>query len=230
MTDTASEPAPKPGKAIPKGAGNIWTDIGPVLAFVVVYNVVLQFPENNGGLFSKEDAIYWATGVFMAAVAVAIGWTLMKGRRLPPMLIITGVVVAIFGTLTIWLQNKTFAFMKPTVINLLFAGTILGSLAIGRNIWKTAFEHAFSMPDRAWKVFALRWAAFYVLLAIINEAIWRGLDAQNSASGEAFWSNSKLFLTIPMAIVFMIANLPFLMKHSTPPAEAGGEDQKAEKT
>jgi intracellular septation protein len=227
MTDTSS-PQPKT-RTIPQGAGNIWTDIGPVLAFVVVYNVVLQFPENNGGLFSKEDAIYWATGVFMAAVAVAIGWTLMKGRRLPPMLIITGVVVAIFGTLTIWLQNKTFAFMKPTVINLLFAGTILGSLAIGRNIWKTAFEHAFSMPDRAWKVFALRWAAFYVLLAIINEAIWRGLDAQNSPGGEAFWSNSKLFLTIPMAIVFMIANLPFLMKHSIEPTpEPAGDDKKAD--
>jgi intracellular septation protein len=212
---------------MPKGAGNVWTDIGPVLAFVLVYNIVLQFPENNGGLFSKEDAIYWATGVFMAAVAVAIGWTLMKGRKLPPMLIITGVVVAIFGTLTIWLQNKTFAFMKPTVINLLFAGTILGSLAIGRNIWKTAFGHAFSMSDQAWKVFALRWAAFYIFLAILNEVIWRGLNAETSTDGEAFWSNSKIFLTIPLAIVFMVANLPFLMKHSTEPVEDPKADEKA---
>jgi intracellular septation protein len=220
MTDAS------PQKRLPAGAGNIWTDIGPVLMFVIVYNVVQRFPENNGAL-SKENAIYWGTGVFMAAVTAAIGWTLMKGRRLPPMLIITGVVVLVFGGLTLWLQNKTFAFMKPTVINLLFAGTILGSLAIGRNIWKTAFEHAFTLPDHAWKIFALRWAAFYVLLAIINEVIWRGLDAEHSPGGEAFWSNSKLFLTIPLAIGFMALNLPFLMKHNIENKTA--PDSEAEK-
>jgi len=139
MTDTVSQPAPKPqSKAIPKGAGNIWTDIGPVLAFVIVYNVVRRFPENNGplgGALSKENAIYWATGVFMAGVAGAIGWTLMKGRKLPPMLMITGVVVMVFGGLTLWLQDPQFAYYKPTIINTLFCVTILGSLAIGRNIW-----------------------------------------------------------------------------------------------
>ena len=206
MTDTASEPASKPDKALPKGAGNIWTDIGPVLAFVLVYNGVLQFPENNGPL-SKENAIFWGTGVFMAGVAAAISWTLMKGRKLPPMLIITGVVVMVFGGLTLWLQDRQFAYYKPTIINALFCVTILGSLAIGRNIWKTAFDHAFHMSDKAWTVFALRWAGFYALLAVLNEIIWRNFS-------EAFWANSKIFLSIPLAIGFMALNLPFLMKHA----------------
>lgn len=218
MTDTPS-PQPQP-RTIPKGAGNIWTDIGPVLVFVIVYNVVRQFPENNGGLFSKENAIYWATGTFMAAVAAAMSWTLMKGRRLPPMLMITGVVVFVFGGLTLYLQDPKFAYYKPTIINTLFAVTILGSLAIGRNIWKTAFEHAFHMPDPAWRIFALRWAGFYVLLAILNEVIWR-------TQTEDFWSNSKLFLSIPLAIGFMVANLPFLMKHSIEPPGTASEDEKA---
>jgi len=215
MTDT---PQTETKKAIPKGAGNIWTDIGPVLAFVIVFNVMQNGPEGPG-LFSKDNAIFWATGVFMAGVAGAIGWTLMKGRRLPPMLIITGTVVMVFGALTLFLQDKTFAFIKPTIINILFALTILGSLAIGRNIWKTAFEHAFTMPDRAWKVFALRWAAFYVVLAIINEIIWRNFP-------EDFWANSKLFLSIPLAIIFMVINLPFLMKHNIEDKDQG-EDGKA---
>jgi intracellular septation protein len=222
MTDT---PKPESAKSIPKGAGNIWTDIGPVLAFVLVYNVMLNYTDETGP-FSKETAIFWATGVFMAGVAAAIGWTLMKGRKLPPMLIITGVVVMTFGTLSIVFQNKTFTFIKPTIINLLFAMTILGSLAIGRNIWKTAFEHAFKLPDHAWKIFALRWAAFYILLAIINEALWRGLNAETSADGEALWSNSKIFLSIPLAIAFMAANLPFLMKHNIEDESDGG-DKKA---
>jgi intracellular septation protein len=204
MTDAPQTEEPR--KSIPKGAGNIWTDLGPVLAFVIVFNVLQNSPEGPG-LFSKDNAIFWATGVFMAGVAAAIGWTLMKGRKLPPMLIITGTVVMVFGGLTILLQDKTFAFIKPTIINILFAVTILGSLAIGRNIWKTAFEHAFTMPDRAWKIFALRWAGFYVLLAIVNEIIWRNFS-------EEFWANSKLFLSIPLAIAFMAINLPFLMKHN----------------
>jgi intracellular septation protein len=216
MTDA---PTTETRKSIPKGAGNIWTDIGPVLAFVIVFNV-LQNAEGPG-LFSKDNAIFWATGVFMAGVAAAIGWTLMKGRKLPPMLIITGTVVMVFGGLTLFLQDKTFAFIKPTIINILFALTILGSLAIGRNIWKTAFEHTFTMPDRAWKIFALRWAAFYVVLAIINEIIWRNFS-------EEFWANSKLFLSIPLAIIFMVINLPFLMKHNIeekdPPADDKAHD------
>ncbi len=212
MTETASS-APK---QLPKGAGNIWTDIGPVLAFVIVFNVMQNFADETGP-FSKETAIFWATGVFMASVSAAIGWTLFKGRRLPPMLIITGVVVMTFGGLTIWLQDETFAFIKPTIINTLFAVTILGSLAIGRNIWKTAFGHAFHLPDRAWKVFALRWAAFYIVLAVINELIWRNFSKE-------FWVNSKIFLSIPLAIGFMLLNLPFLMKHSIEPAEEKAED------
>lgn len=213
MTDT---PAPSENKkSIPKGAGNIWTDIGPVLVFVIVFNVMQNFTDETGP-FSKQTAIFWATGVFMASVAIAIGWTLFKGRRLPPMLVITGIVVMTFGGLTIWLQDETFAFIKPTIINSLFALTILGSLAIGRNIWKTAFEHAFQLPDRAWKVFALRWAAFYIVLAVINELIWRNTSKE-------FWVNSKIFLSIPLAIVFMVANLPFLMKHSIEPTEGSGD-------
>ena len=209
-------PSPDAKKSIPKGAGNIWTDIGPVLAFVIVFNVMQNFTDETGP-FSKETAIFWATGVFMASVAAAIGWTLFKGRKLPPMLVITGIVVMTFGGLTIWLQDETFAFIKPTIINTLFAVTILGSLAIGRNIWKTAFEHAFQLPDHAWKIFALRWAAFYIVLAIINEVIWRNFPKE-------FWVNSKLFLSIPLAFVFMLANLPFLMKHNIEPTDtsAGG--------
>lgn len=214
MTNTVTTSEPK--KSLPKGAGNIWTDIGPVLAFVIVFNIMQNFADETGP-FSKETAIFWATGVFMGSVALAIGYTLLKGRKLPPMLIITGVVVMTFGGLTLWLQDEWFAFVKPTIINMLFAVTILGSLAIGRNIWKTAFEHAFQLPDHAWKIFALRWAAFYVVLAIINEVIWRNFSKE-------FWVNSKLFLSIPLAIVFMVINLPFLMKHNI---EDAGADKKA---
>lgn len=198
---TTSTP-PKPSAT---GAGGLWTDLGPVLAFVIVYNVVRRFPEGTGAL-SKENAIYWATGVFMAAIAGVIVFTISKGRRLPPMLILSGIVVMVFGGLTLYLQDPRFAYYKPTIINLLFAAVILGSLAIGRNIWKTAFEHAFQLPDAAWRTFAFRWAGFYIVLAGLNEFMWRTFS-------EDVWSNSKVFLTLPLSIAFMALNLPFLLKH-----------------
>jgi intracellular septation protein len=231
MTDASPTPTPASTstpessgkmKAAAQGAGNLWTDIGPVLSFVIVYNVVRRFPDTQE-LLSKGNAIYWATGVFMATVVAAIGWTLSKGRKLPPMLMITGVVVLVFGGMTIALHNPKFAYYKPTIINLLFAGVILGSLAIGRNIWKTAFEHAFQLPDHAWKIFALRWAGLYIFLAIVNEVIWRNFS-------EDIWSNSKIFLTIPIVFVFMLLNLPFIMKHQIEPPEEAAKETPAEKS
>ncbi|MBI1340754.1 septation protein A [bacterium] len=208
MTDESREEL----KTAAKSAGNLWTDLGPVIAFMVAYNGIRQFGE-DGGLFARTNAIYWSTGVFMAAILGVIGWSLAKGRRLPPMLIITGVVVTVFGTLTIALQSPEFAYYKPTIINLLFAGVIFGGLAVGRNVWKLAFEHAFSLPDHAWRVFAIRWGVFYIVLAGLNEIIWRNFS-------ESFWANSKLFLTYPLFIGFMLLNLPYLMKHQIGPGAA----------
>jgi intracellular septation protein len=199
-------------------AGNLWTDIGPVLVYVIAYNGINSLAPHDG-FFSKDTALYWATGFFMAAVVAAIGWSLSKGRKVPPMLLITGAVVLVFGTIGIVLQNEEFIYYKPTIINLLFAGVILGSLAIGRNIWKTAFEHAFQLPDHAWKTFALRWAGFYVFLAGMNEVIWRFF-------GKDVWVNSKVFLLIPVAIAFMALNLPFLMKHQIQPPPTPADKAK----
>lgn len=219
MTETPpSSDAQPDAKATAKSAGNLWTDIGPVLLYVVVYNVLLRLPEGNS-LFNEETALYWATGVFFAAILGVIGWTFSQGRRIPPMLMITGVVVGVFFAIGVALQDKQFLKIKPTIINLLFAGTILGSLAIGRNIWKTAFEHAFKLPDHAWKVFALRWAGFYVFLAGLNEVIWRNFS-------EEFWINSKVFLLIPVSIGFMLINLPYLMKHQIADDEPVSDPKK----
>ena len=187
-------------------ASKIWTDLGPVLAFVVSYNVVRRFPE-GGGLLSRENAVYWATGIFMAAIAAVFAYTLSRKERLSPLLIVTGVIVMVFGGLTLWLQSPQFAYYKPTIINLLFAGLIFGGLAFGKNVWKIAFEHAFNLPDHAWRVFAIRWGLFYIFLAIMNEVIWRNFS-------EDFWANSKIFLVLPASMIFMIVNYPYLMKHS----------------
>lgn len=210
MTD-----APSSADKAAAGASRLWTDLGPVIAFVLTYNIVRRFPE-GGGLLAKENAVYWATGVFMAAVAAILALTIIRKQRLSPLLIVTGVIVMVFGGLTLWLQSPQFAYYKPTIINLLLAGLIFGGLAVGKNVWKIAFEHAFALPDHAWKVFAIRWGLFYIFLAGLNETIWRNFS-------EDFWANSKLFLVFPASILFMAANFPYLMKHIIEPED--GEER-----
>lgn len=116
-------------------AGSIWTELGPTLAFIGIYNVMLRFPEGEG-LFTKDTALYWATGVLIVFTAFVIIQKLIRGERIPPFLIVSSALIGAFGTAGILLQSKLFLFIKPTIINLLYAGVIFGGLAVGRNIWK----------------------------------------------------------------------------------------------
>jgi len=207
MTDKpTNEASPEGTTDQPANSNKLWRELGPVLLFVVIYNVIRRMPEDNG-LFSKENAIYWGTGVFMVSILGVMAWALSRKEKLSPMLLVSGAIVTVFGGLTLYFQSPEFAYYKPTIINLLFAGLIFGGLLIGKNVWKIAFQHAFSLPDYAWKTFAIRWGCFYIFLAILNEYLWR-------TQTEDFWANSKLFLVMPATFLFMMANLPYLMKHS----------------
>ena len=185
-------------------AGSIWTEIGPTLAFIIIYNVMLRFPEGDG-LFTKDTALYWSTGVLIIATFVVIGQKLLKKERIPPFLLVSSLLIGSFGTAGILLQSKLFLFIKPTIINLLYAGVIFGGLAVGRNIWKMLFHSVFDLPDHAWKTLAIRWGLYFVAMAIWNEFLWRNFS-------EATWANWKLG-NIVIGVLFAVANVPYTLKH-----------------
>lgn len=206
MSDSAPTPAQPPSDAAPakRAGGQLFVDLGPVIVFMLTYNLAR-------GRVPTGEEIYVATGVFIAATIAAIAYAWFKQKRLPPMLIVTAVVVLVFGGLTLALHDPVFIKMKPTIVNLLYAGVILGGLAVKQNVWKMLFQSAFpALPENVWTTFALRWGVFFIFLAILNEAIWR-------TQSEAFWANFKVFGVIPLTFLFMLANMPLLMKHM--PAE-----------
>ena len=184
-------------------AGGIWTELGPTLAFIVIYNVMLRFPEQ--GLFSKENALYWATGVLIIATLAVIGMKLIRKQRIPPFLLVSSGLIGIFGTLGIVFHSKLLLFLKPTIINLMFAGAIFGGLAVGRNIWKMLFNELFHLPDYAWRVLAIRWGLYFIAMAIWNVVVWQ-------AFGEAAWANWKMG-NIIIGFVFAMSNAPYTLKH-----------------
>lgn len=196
MTDTppAAPPAPK---------GPSWqrllTDLGPSLVFFGVY----QWAQKA----HPDDAIFIATGAFLpvAIAAFAYGW--ITEKRIAPIPAITTGMVLVFSGLALWLRDETFIKMRPTLIYVLFASVLIGSVIARRNLLKTVFEGAFTLPEDVWRKLALRAGLFYAALAIINEAVWR-------TQAEATWVNYNTFGDVALSLVFWLAQVPLILKHA----------------
>jgi intracellular septation protein len=184
-------------EAKPKPALNPWVEYIPLIIFLVVYNIARQS--------QPDTAIYLATVVFMVATAAAMAWSWLKIKRLPPMLIVTGVIVTVFGGLTLYLQDPTFIKMKPTMIYVLFAAALLGSALFGYKILKPIIGGVLTLPDAGWHTLAVRFALMYLAMAALNEYIWRNYS-------EAFWVNFKLMGFVPIFLVFTIAQIYLIGK------------------
>lgn len=182
------------------GMNQLLIDLGPIAVYVVAFNV-LQRVEST-----KDNAVYIATGIFMAATLIALAYTWFKHKRIPPVLIVTGVLVTAFGGLTLAFRNPDFIQIKPTVTYIFYVVAIVGSLLAGHNIWKLLFSHAFNLPDRIWRILAWRWAGFFAFQAVLNEVI------RNTQSFE-FWLNSRPFVVFPLVILFAVLNTPLVLKN-----------------
>lgn len=170
-------------------------DLGPLVIFFV------------GNLYF---GIFAATGMFMVATAISLSITYAIERKLSPMPIVTGVVVMVFGGLTLWLNDELFIKLKPTIVNSIFASLLLGGLFTGRLFVKILFDHAFHLSDDAWRTFTYRWAGFFIFLALLNEVVWRN-------SSTDFWVAFKVWGVFPLTLLFAISQTPFLFKHQIKP-------------
>jgi intracellular septation protein len=192
-----------------KAGGQLLIELGPIVTFVAGYNIIKRLPAEHGvfGLFGggPQDAIYYATGIFMLATALAVAFTYFRTGKVPPVLIVVGVLVLGFGALTFAFRDPTFIKVKPSIVNGFYAIAILGSLAIKQNVWKLLFRHTFELPDRIWDVLALRWGLFFILMAGLNIYIWLNFS-------EEFWVNTRPVVAFALVFGFMVANLPLTLK------------------
>lgn len=164
---------------------------------------------------NAKFGIFTATGVFMAATLIALGGNWLLERRLPVMPLVSGFFVLVFGGLTLILQDDLFIKMKPTIVNSLFAIILFGGLATGRALLKPLFGAAMQLTDAGWRLLTIRWACFFVVLAVINEVVWRNFPTDT-------WVDFKVFGIMPITIVFTLAQMPLILKHQIPdekPAE-----------
>lgn len=185
-------------KETARGGAQLLVDLGPIIVFVVSFNLLKG---------SRPDtALYWATGLFMAATLIAIAFSRLRSGRVPPTLFVTGALVLVFGGLTLLLRDPNLIKVKPTFVYFFYAAAIFGALTFGVNVWKMLFGHAFTLPDAVWRTLAIRWGAFFIGMALLNEAI-------RLTQTTDVWVNSRLFVGFPLVALFMLANLPITLKH-----------------
>ena len=196
--------------------------ISPVLKLVLELGplVVFFFANSRGEWLASQipvlaelgGPIFIATGLFMAATAIALTASWILTRTLPMMPLISGVVVFVFGALTLYLQNDTFIKMKPTIVNTMFGAILLGGLFFGKSLLGYVFNAAFKLTDEGWRQLTIRWGVFFLFLAVLNEVVWRNFSTD-------FWVAFKVWGTMPITILFTLLQMPLIMKHSAEPEE-----------
>jgi len=180
------------------------TELGPLLIFFVA---------------NAKFNLFVATGAFMVAIVVALVASWMVTRHIPVMALVTGVIVLVFGTLTLVLHDETFIKVKPTIIYGLFAAVLGGGLLFGRSFIAILFDQMFNLTPEGWRKLTLRWALFFVAMALLNEVIWRTQTTD-------FWVAFKAFGVIPITMVFAMLQMPLVKRFSREPATLEASDAR----
>lgn len=159
------------------------------------------------------ERILAATASFMVASAVAMILSRWKTGHISPMLWLSGTLVLVFGGLTIWFHDANFIKMKPTIVYTIFAVVLTFGLVTGRPLLQQLLQASYpGLNARGWHRLTINWAGFFVLMAILNEVVWRS-TAPQPHDDLTFWAGFKLWGAIPLTILFALANVPMLMKH-----------------
>ncbi|MHC1547426.1 septation protein A [Phyllobacterium sp. K27] len=185
-------------------------EMGPLMIFFFANAKGEWLLEKFPSLSNIGEPIFVATALFMAATFIALGVSWALTRTLPIMPLISGIVVLIFGALTLWLHNETFIKMKPTIVNALFGVILLGGLYFGKALLGYVFDSAFKLNAEGWRKLTLRWGIFFLFLAVLNEVVWRSFSTD-------FWVAFKVWGTMPITLLFTFAQMPLIMKYSAEP-------------
>ena len=170
------------------------TDFGPLLIFFIVY-------------FKNDQDLKIAIPPFVLATLIALCITYVLERKIPMVPLTSGVIITLFGGLTLYFDNKIFFYMKPTVVNLIFAGVLFfGKFFTKKNLMKIFFKNTLNLEDQGWKKLNDRWILFFIFVAILNEVVWR-------TQSEAFWVNFKVWGLLPISFLFILSQIPLMNKY-----------------
>ena len=186
MSDTIQQQGPSAG-------ARLAIDLGPLVVFFAVN--------------AWRDDIIEATIAFMIAITASLLVSWLRYRHISPLLWFSGFMVVVLGGITVWLHDETFIKIKPTIYYSFFAALLLFGMYSGRNLLKMVLGTAYpGLSDRGWQLLTRNWALFFIVMALVNEAVWRTTSTD-------FWIGFKLWGALPATFLFALANVPMLMRH-----------------
>ena len=168
----------------------------PLIAFFVSYYYYANPRELVGEELSVEKIIF-ATKVFVPTLIIASILSYLLLKTISKMTIITAVVVIIFGFLTVWFRNPVFIKMKPTIIYVSFSFILTIGLIRKKSFLQSLMGSALNMEDKGWLILTKRVTIFFIILAVLNEVVWRYF-------GQDQWVNFKTF-GLPIITLFFFA-------------------------
>ena len=169
-------------------------DFGPLLIFFTIY-------------YKSGNNLSVAIPPLIIATIVAVVAIYFLEKKIPYIPLAGGIIISLFGGLTLYFDNPVFLYMKPTIINVIFAFTlIVGNTFFNKNFLEFFFKTAFQLDQLGWNKLNNRWAYFFLFLAILNEIIWR-------TQPESTWVNFKVWGILPLTFIFTASQLPMINKH-----------------
>jgi intracellular septation protein len=192
-------------KTQPHPVFKLVTELGPLIVFFVA---------------NAKFNLFVATGAFMVAIVAAMIASYVVVRHVPMMAIVTAVIVLVFGTLTLVLHDETFIKVKPTIIYSLFAAILGGGLLFGRSFIAILFDQMFNLTPKGWRILTMRWALFFLGMAVLNEIVWRTQSTD-------FWVAFKAFGAIPITMIFAMTQMPVVKRYHLEPATLEASEAEA---
>ena len=172
----------------------IIADFGPLLIFFIIY-------------FNNENDLKVAIPPFIIATIISLIVIYFLEKKISMVPLTGGILITLFGGLTLYFDNKIFFYMKPTIINILFAGVLFfGKFFTEKPLLKIFFQNAFNLENEGWKKLNQRWILFFIFVAILNEIVWR-------TQSEAFWVNFKVWGLLPITFLFTASQFPLINKY-----------------
>ena len=163
--------------------------------------------------------IYVGTAAFMVATLVSLGAAWLLYHKLPVMPLLSGAIVLVFGGLTLYLRDDTFIKLKPTIVYSMFALLLAGGLLLRKPVLELLFGSVFNLTEQGWRKLTLRWALFFVAMAVLNEIVWRHVSTN-------VWVSFKAFGFLPLTFLFALAQVPLMQRHGEPEAGEPGNPKK----
>ena len=179
-------------------AAKLLIELGPLLVFFGV---------------NAAYGIFAGTGAFMAATVLSLGVAWWLYHKVAVMPLVSAVIVLAFGGLTIYLQDETFIKIKPTIVYTMFAILLVGGLAARKPVLALLFGPVFNLTDEGWRKLTLRWALFFVVMAVLNEFVWRNFSTDT-------WVSFKAFGFLPITFLFAMAQVPLMQRYGVAEEQA----------